>query len=162
MITMNTFRMYVKIQFNRDIDASKDFVTFGDIDFTANDKEYRFEFFECESHIDRNEPNMLHVFMKAPDYSSECLEALEFDDLESVSEVKDIEIYTLETEKPLLVTGIEEISFEAVITKDDHTCEKRYADIAAEVVQKYSSQLDTEPASERRTTIIDFDQGGAE
>lgn len=64
---MITFRMYIDLKFDRALDGSKDFMSFGGYEMTMNKKQIRFDFEDIESGIDKHDPTILHVMCKNPD-----------------------------------------------------------------------------------------------
>lgn len=139
---MFTFKMYTTLRFNRPIDNSLDWVSFGEIAFKTREKSYRFEFMECESFIDDKDPCLLHTTMSNPDYTDYgCLRDLTESDFASVSEFDEIEIFTCGS-PDLIEEGFDDISFESFCVDENGICKRLLMDVEKEVVNVYNNKLE--------------------
>ena len=72
---MQAFRMYQTIRFNRPIDEDKDYISAGGYEIVVqdndgNDKTIQFDFYDFEGSIDEENPCVLNVMQKDPDYET--------------------------------------------------------------------------------------------
>lgn len=92
---MQAFRMYQTIRFNRPIDKNKDHISPGGYEIVVkdndgNDKTIRFDFYEYEGSIDEEDPCVLNVMQKEPDYETfPDLDILTKEMLENITQVKE-------------------------------------------------------------------------
>ena len=92
---MQAFRMYQTIRFNRPIGKNKDYISPGGYEIVVkdndgNDRPIQFDFEDYEGSIDEEDPCVLNVMQKNPDYDTyPNLSALTREMLENIIQVKE-------------------------------------------------------------------------
>lgn len=96
-----TFRMYSKIKFNRPINRDTDCVSPGGYEFVMNGKTVAFDFEDFEGSISKDDPTVLEVMQKNPDYDTfPDLNSVTVEDLENVEKIEEFYVYTGEDDEP--------------------------------------------------------------
>ena len=114
-----TFRMYSRIRFNRAIDRNKDNISVGGFGMTMDGKDIQFDFEEYEGSIVKEDPVVLEVIHKNPDY--DCFEDLMQVTKKLLSKVTSIGEFAIEIndqeETDLKPVALEAVTF--VLPYDD-------------------------------------------
>ena len=129
--------MEMQIKFNRNVNLSKDYVVPGGYEFVMNGKTYHFDFKYMERSVCPSEPNICVFNFKDIDYS-EFAEAknLTVEDLENISEIKDLYVYLGEEgETDLDVEEFQSITFFTPYEKPYNY------DVSKELIDKYNKSL---------------------
>ena len=108
-----TFRMQATVKMNRAVDKENDYISPGGYEFVMNGKNVQFDFEESQTMIDKEDPSIIHIMHKNPDYNSfEDLLSLLKNDLENVTEIPEFFVYTGEPgETDLMPVSLLDCSF---------------------------------------------------
>lgn len=92
---MITFRMYADVKMNRAVDPHKDYISPGGYCMKMGDKFIPFDFEESATSIDKNNPEIIHIEQKNPDYDSyPPLKEVTKEMIERITEIQEFFVYT--------------------------------------------------------------------
>lgn len=90
-----TFRLYATIKMNRAVDKENDYISPGGYEFVMNGKNVQFDFEESQTMIDKEDPSIIHIMQRDPDY--DCFKellSLTKEDLKNVTEIPEFFVFT--------------------------------------------------------------------
>ena len=118
-----SFRLYQSVRFNRPVDPDNDCISPGGYALTmenesAEKKQIEFDFYDYEGTIDKNDPHIVHLMQKNPDYETYSdLNTVTEHMLRHVTDVSDWFIFTGEPgeqESPLVPVSVTNVEFEII------------------------------------------------
>lgn len=86
-------QMYAAVKMNRPVDKEKDFIFAGPYEMAMAGKDIRFDFVDIMTTVDRNDPTIIHICNKNPDYEYENTGSIATDGLKSISEIRNFSVY---------------------------------------------------------------------
>lgn len=89
-----TFRLYAGIRFNRPIDNNQDYISPGGYCFVMKDNEMMFDFEEYSGSISKDDPTLLEIECKNPDFEFEDTAYISKTMLRNVSAIEEFFVYT--------------------------------------------------------------------
>ena len=97
---METFRMYASVKMNRTVNANEDYICPGGYCMKVGDKAISFDFEESITSIDKENPEIIHIEHRNPDYRAfPVLNEVTKGLFKEISEIEDFFIYTGESQE---------------------------------------------------------------
>ena len=136
-------KMQLQVEFNRDIDRNKDYISPGGYEMVMNGKKVQFDFCVSYGNICTDERSVCTFQLEQPDYDSfPDFERVGIDELKNITEITECYIYTGEDgESDLKETEINSISF---VISDSKT---PVIEIPKQVISDYNTKLKAERRS---------------
>lgn len=89
------FRLYADVKMNRAVDKTKDYISPGGYEMVMNGKSVQFDFEESATNVDEDDPTIIHIMHKNPDYDEyEELNDITAEDLRNVTAIPEFFVYT--------------------------------------------------------------------